>query len=91
MNIHDCTEGFKALATCGLMARDEYLESFIGKVVKYKNWEPSMGTFKRDFNFRIIGVQKNWRGDIIWRGVRIDDVHIDTFGLPIDPSEVEFV
>lgn len=83
-----------AVYQCGLEGYDEELAKHIGRYVKFKNWKPSMGTVTRDNDFQIVGVQRNFRGKMIWRGVIRDcapDNWAGQFGTPIDPDDVEFV
>ena len=73
----------------GLLVRDEGLEAYIGRDVRYRHWVESLGTQARDHSFRIVGVQLDWKGKRCWRGL-CNDGH-DAFGRVIDPDEVELV
>lgn len=76
------------LVNGGLLVRDPDLEAHVGRDVRFHSWKPSMGTVTRDFTFRIVGVQRDWKGRHCWR-VLCNDGH-DTFGRVAHPSEVEF-
>lgn len=82
-------DAIKALSGSGLFVEDSEMEKNIGCIIKYINWEPSMGTIARDYNFTVIGVQKNWRGEIVYR-VLCNDGH-DTFGRCAHIDEIEFI
>lgn len=72
----------------GMLVRDQDLEAHVGRDVRFHSWNPSMGTVTRDFTFRIVGVQRDWKGRHCWR-VLCNDGH-DTFGRVAHPSEVGF-
>jgi hypothetical protein len=58
----------------------------IGKWVVYDDWSPSKGT-KALFPYKIMHLQKNFRGDVVYRG----ENQINDFGIPIDPNEVRII
>ena len=73
----------------GLMAEDAEMEKDIGRVVKFINWNPSMGTVARDYTFTIIGVQKIHDGRLAYR-VQCNGFD-DTFGRPALRDEIKFI
>ena len=79
------------LVTRGLTtstAPDE-MSANIGRDVRFKDWQPSLGTLRRDFSFRIVGTQLTWDGKIAYR-VTCNGYN-DTFGSVARPEDVEFV
>lgn len=73
----------------GLLCQDENLQKEIGRDVRYLSWTERMGTITRDHTFKIVGVQKDWKGEPCWRV--LCNHGTDTFGRVAQPSEVEFV
>lgn len=60
----------------------------IGRKIRFINWEPSMGTRRRDHTFTIVAVQKNYRDEFAYR-VTCDGTN-DTFGSVAFPGTFEF-
>ncbi len=74
----------------GLLASDAKLEANIGRAVRFaRKWTPKEGTQVRDNDFRIIGVQKDWKGVVCYRIVC--DAEGDTFGRVAYPKDWKFV
>lgn len=73
----------------GLLAFDKKMAKNIGRRVIYKNWKPSMGTLARDHTFTIVGIQKDYAGNLCYR-VTCNGFK-DTFGRCANPKEIEFV
>lgn len=67
----------------------EEMAKNVGRVVRYTNWKPNMGTVTRDFTFTIIGVQKDFKGDLVYRV--ICDGFNDTIGRCAAVDGIEFV
>jgi hypothetical protein len=82
-------ESAMLLINRGLLLRDEALEREIGRVVRFHSWKPDMGTMRRDFTFKIVGVQLDYAGRHCWRVLCNDG--FDSFGSVAHPSDFEFV
>jgi hypothetical protein len=79
----------KLIVDRGLLCSAPELEMHIDRVVRFKNWKPSMGTQKRDYDFKIIGVQRDWQSRACWRVLCLDGQ--DTFGCVAHPDEVDLI
>lgn len=73
----------------GLLAQDSELEAHIGKCVRFEPWTADLGTIARDYDFEIVGVQRDYRGKPVWRVLCLDG-H-DNFGRCADPEKVRLV
>lgn len=58
----------------------------VGSWCVYKNFDQRRGTISK-LPYKILHLQKNHRGDVIFRG----ENQLDTFGKPIDPSDIKIV
>lgn len=76
------------LISRGLITKDADMERNLGRMVRFINWTPSLGTQARDNVFSIIGVQKIYNGTLAYRVVC--DAEGDTFGRPARPDQIEF-
>jgi hypothetical protein len=83
-----------ALGMVDTVADGDPRGEFIGKVVRYKAFEPRNGTVTRDFDFKIGGVQNTYNGTEVLRGNAVSRETgevTDTFGRPIRMEDVEIV
>jgi hypothetical protein len=93
----------KDLAESGLASvfdmKDSVLDGdprgeFLGKVVRYKAFDPRNGTQTRDCDFEIGGVQSAFDGSELLRGYAVcreTGEVVDTFGRPIRMKDVVIV
>lgn len=81
----------KLLAHLGLTTASapEEMVRNVGRIVRFKEWEPTDGTLRRDFSFTIRGLQLNYRGKVCYRVY--SNGYNDVFGSVGDPDEIEFV
>lgn len=64
-------------------------ERLIGKKVKFKNWEPSMGTLAKDEIWKVGSFQRNYKGETVMRVYATS--FKDTFGRCMSFKEATFV
>ena len=82
----------EALVGRRLLAYDPEMAKKVGRIVRFvfpNGWKPSDGTAKRDFLYKVIGVQKIWDGRLAFRVLCLG--FEDDFGCPALPNEIKFV
>lgn len=80
----------------GLDARDADMERNIGRIIRFKPEKPgeNIGYIKRTEPHKIIGIQRDYRGELCYR-VQPHPVenfgHAGKFGSPARPEDIIFV
>lgn len=85
------SDPMEIVSSVGLVAHDIEMEKNIGRQIRF-NYDPAdsrFGTIHRDYTFTIVGVQKNYRGELCYR-VSCDGFE-DRFGSVASIGEFGFI
>lgn len=75
----------------GLIANNTEMEKNIGRTIRMKSekWNSSYGLMAKESTYTIIGIQKDYKGDLCYRASC--NSFNDTFGRPFNPEDIEFL